>query len=354
MTRQRLALSFDDWPDRDRQLWNQALEAGALFDAAGAGAHWAPATRAQVQNGYGLWLGHLARRGLLKADSLPCDRLVVAHLEAYVAELSARLASVSVASRMRDLAEAVRIMHPNGDRGVVVIAVRRLQLRSRPSRDVRRRLVAPTTVYEAGIARMERAQAETSGPMYRAVHYSDGLRLAMLAAKPVRLKNLVETRIGRNLVKIGEVYHWRFARAETKTRQAIDAELPGRLTPYIERWINHFRRDLLVELDTDALWIALTGGPMGRAGVYEQVSKASEEEFGVRINPHAFRSIVATGVAIALPEQVRMTPFLLDHRSDRTVNQHYNMADTLSASTRYLQRLEARRQQALSNMLPRR
>jgi hypothetical protein len=77
-----------------------------------------------------------------------------------------------------------------------VLALRRLERMARPSRDLRSRLVAPTTLYEAGIARMERLmQAQDCGPRRRAIRYSDGLRIAMLAAKPVRLKNLAETRL---------------------------------------------------------------------------------------------------------------------------------------------------------------
>ena len=87
---------------------------------------------------------------------------------------------------------------------------------------------------------------------------------------------------------------------------------------------------------------------MGRAAVYDRVCRATKEAFGKPINPHAFRDIVATGIAVATPEDIRMTPFLLDHRSDRTVQGHYNLADSLSASDRYLDRLEERRQAALA------
>jgi hypothetical protein len=38
---------------------------------------------------------------------------------------------------------------------------------------------------------------------------------------------------------------------------------------------------------------------------------------------------------------------LLDHRTERTVQEHYNLADSLSASSRYLERLGARRRLAL-------
>jgi integrase/recombinase XerD len=174
----------------------------------------------------------------------------------------------------------------------------------------------------------------------------------MLVAKPVRLRNLVATTIGKNLIKVGDVYRWTFEAVETKTAEVIDALLPQRLTPYIDRWIGHHRRLLLGPTASDALWISIKGKAMGRAAVYERVCIVTKEELGIRINPHAFRHIVATGVAIAIPEEVRLTPFLLDHRTERTVQEHYNLADSLSASSRYLQRLEIRRRQALDGNTP--
>jgi integrase/recombinase XerD len=125
--------------------------------------------------------------------------------------------------------------------------------------------------------------------------------------------------------------------------------MPERLTPYIDHWLEHHRALLLAGGQADALWLTFRGTAMGRAAVYERFCSATEQELGVRINPHAVRHIVATGVAIALPEAVQMTPYLLDHRSDRTATEHYNLADGLSASARYLQCLEMRRQRALND-----
>lgn len=346
----RRAMPLTEWPNSDRQLWQAATGTAALFDADGAAAHWAPATRTQVENGYSIWLGHLAATGTLNSDVRPSGRVTVEGLNRYVAELSRRLAPVSVASRIRDLAEAVRVMEPGCDRSLVLRALRRLERDAKPSRDLRSRLVSPSDLYEAGIRRMDRmSRTEPTAPMLRAVHYADGLRIAMLAAKPVRLRNLVATRIGVHLVKVGPVYRWKFARHETKTNELIDAELPGRLNDYIERWIGHYRRELSTQQSGDAMWVSLVGTAMERAAVYERVCVATEEELGRRIYPHAFRAIVATGVAIAMPDQVAITPFLLDHRSDHTVAEHYNLAGSLSASEAYLQRLEARRRQALES-----
>jgi hypothetical protein len=81
---------------------------------------------------------------------------------------------------------------------------------------------------------------------------------------------------------------------------------------------------------------------------YARFCKATREELGVRINPHLVRDIVATGIAVEMPEAVGITPAILDHRSDQTARQHYNLADQLSASARYIAKVEIRRRSAFS------
>ena len=230
-------------------------------------------------------------------------------------------------------------------------ALRRLQRTAQPSRNKRAPLVAPSDLYEAGIARMNRVERTPYEKRdVQAVQYADGLMMAMLAAKPIRLRNLAGTRIGKNLFKRGEHYIWRFSVLETKNKEMIEAELPLRISPYIDRWLQHYREVLLRGNASDMFWISCYRGPMSYSSLYARFCSATRQELGVRINPHAVRDIVATGIAIALPDEVRMTPFLLDHRSDKTVNEHYNLADSLSASSRYLEQLEARRLQAFEGI----
>jgi hypothetical protein len=92
---------------------------------------------------------------------------------------------------------------------------------------------------------------------------------------------------------------------------------------------------------------------MSRNTVYARLCAATEEEIGMRIYPHAIRHIAATSIAVSMPESVRMIPFIL-HNDDRTAQEHYNLADQLSASYQYVQRLEVRRQQAIATLKTRR
>jgi hypothetical protein len=95
------------------------------------------------------------------------------------------------------------------------------------------------------------------------------------------------------------------------------------------------------------MWVTSLGDPMSRTTIYTRFCNATEDELGVRINPHAVRHIAATSIAVSMPESVRMIPFILNN-SDRVAQEHYNLADGLSASRRYLEGLERRRQQALA------
>ena len=42
---QRVELPFKEWPEADRRAWDGLFVAGDVLDAAGAGRHWAAATR---------------------------------------------------------------------------------------------------------------------------------------------------------------------------------------------------------------------------------------------------------------------------------------------------------------------
>jgi integrase/recombinase XerD len=121
VARTRYALSIQYWPKIDRAAWTKALQDADLFGERGIEAHWADATRAQVANGYGMWLHFLEAIGALQHDVMPTSRLSADRLAAYVESLKARsLSPISVASRLRDLAEALRVMDTGGDRTVLV------------------------------------------------------------------------------------------------------------------------------------------------------------------------------------------------------------------------------------------
>lgn len=347
MARRRISTPLEEWPHRDRQAFEPALQPGELFISQGLAAHWAPATRTWAIKGYGHWLCHLQRIGSLDEQLAPSARASVVVLRGYVGDLKKRLAPASVAGRMRALLEVLRVIDPRGDYELVRRVCRITRVRAGSGRDKRERLVAPSELYFAGIARMQRNRVLAKDSKAAAIQYGDGLMMAMLAVKPVRRKNLVGTRIGEHLKKAARgSYEWRFAAHETKTKQAVFADLPASLTPHLDYWLDTARPVLLGRKRSDSLWVTMIGSSMAIDTAYGRFCKATTQELGKRINPHLVRDIVATGIAVSMPESVRITPMVLDHRTDQTSRHHYNLADALSASARYVGHLEDLRRRA--------
>ena len=52
----RTSVDIQNWPEQDRSLWRAALHVSTFLEPNGAAAHWADATKTQVQKGYGKWM----------------------------------------------------------------------------------------------------------------------------------------------------------------------------------------------------------------------------------------------------------------------------------------------------------
>ena len=346
MSPPRTRLLSSEWPRVDQELWRRATQKAKLFDADGCAAHWSATSKANAEKAYGLWLAFLARAGLLNSDERPAARASQVHLQAYVQTLQGRKAT-SIANRLRDLHEALRVMCPNANLDLLRRLVRRLQALARGQERVPPNIISTTELYEAGLARMKRvARTEYEKRDVQAVQYGDGLLMAMLACKAIRRRNIVEARVGVNLLRIGEIYVLQFPPRETKNGQLIRAELPASLTPFVDEWLNRYRPILLRDQVSEALWISSYRQPMAAVTIAARFKMATEQELGVPMSPHHVRHCLATSVALGLPHKARMLPFLLDHKSDATARKHYVLADKLVASDVYLNVLENRRRQA--------
>ncbi len=76
---------------------------------------------------------------------------------------------------------------------------------------------------------MEAAE-ERPNPIKVAAMFRDGLMIALLAARPVRLSNLASIDINRHLERLGEDYWLVFPSEEVKNRRHLEFPLPRSLT----------------------------------------------------------------------------------------------------------------------------
>lgn len=337
MNKRTLSLKRREWPTADRRAFIKALRKSSdLFGEDGLAIAWRQATRRKVAKSYGAFLHCLVRHNALDADVTPRDRVTRPNILLFVSDLRRRsVASTTVATMVRDLREAIRVMCPGAECEDLNLASRTLDRRAVPSRDQRHLLVAPSTLFYAGIARMKRFKAAAAIDPIAGVNYGDGLMMAMEAIKALRLRNLWGMLVDYNIVKNQlDEYEYRYEPHETKTRGRIRAPLPDKLAPWIRYWLTEVRPMLLAVSgrNSQAMWITSRGQDMAAITLYYRFCKATKEETGKRINPHLCRKIIATGIAIGAPELIELAPGALDHTSRRHTKDAYDLADDLSAS----------------------
>jgi integrase/recombinase XerD len=180
------------------------------------------------------------------------------------------------------------------------------------------------------------------------VLYRDGLLVAFLVHRPLRLANLAAITVGGHLRRKGEGWWLSFKAAEVKGGRDIDCAWPVDLVPALERYLKVHRPMLMAGARealpaADELWIGLGGRALGRSAIEFQVRSRTGEEFGKSIFPHAFRHLAATTIATADPENVEAASAVLSHGSRRTTEAHYNRAKMVDAGHRYHRALEVQR-----------
>lgn len=266
----------------------------------------------------------------------------------YLAELEAVLAPHAVASRLIQLAAALKAMDRHGDWPWPSRAAARLRDRATSCRNKRSRLQTSDRLIALGDRLMADAEAEASARR-AARRYRNGLIIALMAHRPVRMRNLTNIAIAHNLIRRGTEWWLVFAADETKTKRPLEMPIAGSVAERLERYLTIYRPLLLTRggrqspAETDALWISRNATPMAPQSIAYWIKRHTREAFGVPINPHLFRDCAATSIAIHDPEHVRVITAALGHATLATSERHYNQAHGIEAGRRYHATIEALR-----------
>jgi integrase len=129
-----------------------------------------------------------------------------------------------------------------------------------------------------------------------------------------------------------------------KNMRPFEAPLPG-LTTLIDSYLERYHPVLVARstppIAGNALWISGTGKPLSPKQIGQIVSRRTEREIGRDLNPHLFRKLVSTELAIHDPEHVGVAQPLLGHADYRTTERAYNLSRALDAARRHLGVLRA-------------
>jgi integrase/recombinase XerD len=343
-----------DWPARDRTAWEKGVKPAGLFGGGVRGANWSEGSRFMIARGYRYWLSWLAEKGLCDPNLRPADRVTRERVENYIAELKPTRSPYTVLCRVQNLYDALRAMAPEADWAWLLEIYRTLCAAVRPVRDKRPRLRSVEEVAALGERLMETAEAATRlSAVRRAVLFRDGLMVAMLSHRPVRLKNFAGMRLGRQLNKVGGNWHILLAAHETKTRVPYQAVLPFALVSKLERYLDLYRpillrgnrvsdptnkiyreRKTLNDPGLDAVWISEVGTHLKQEALAARIAKRTGAAFGLSISPHLFRDVAATSIAVDNPKHIGDASLVLGHAGHTTTQKHYNHARSLEASRR--------------------
>lgn len=340
----RTCLPVPLWPAIDRELWEQALNDDDLLGDGGLASKWRPDTVRKVSKSYGRFLTYLNSEGLLDEASEPSDRITRDNIANYVELLRTQVASKTLAGRIIDLGEAIRVMCPDADIAWLQQCAARLSRQIVPDRIKHPRLVSSDRLFALGISLMERSRIEVGPrPVSSAVLFRDGLMISLLAARPFRLRTFWRLSLGLNLRSSGSGYLIEIRNQDTKTGRGDTYPLTDRLAPWMDDYLKRVRPALLKDRQSDKLWISWQGDDLSECGIHEKIEKRTREAFGHAINPHLFRDCAATTIAVEDPEHVRIIKSILGHASLETGERYYNQAQSLTAQGLLRSSLLARR-----------
>jgi len=342
-------LKLAAWPSAYRDAWEEAFRLSGLFETSRPATTWRAATVKKVQKGFGIYLDWLLSEGQLHPHDPPEAILTRQRAEAYrCALIEAGSAPLTIYNRFQELHFALRILVPESDWSWLGQAAKRLRRTARPMRTKLPRLQPVERLERLGRDLMQRAQLEAGKTMYkRALMFRDGLLIAFLARRPLRLKNVAALTLGASLVLTGTAATLAFSRDDVKGKRPLEIPFPAALWEDLRTYLTIWRPYLLALAHVErrnpgnALWISNEGSQMKDHAIHVAIKKRTKAAFSRDLSPHLFRDCAVTSVGRDAPASARLTRDLLGHTTIDTTNQHYNQAKMVEASRRHTAMMES-------------
>ena len=338
----RWCLNHAEWPADDRAAWLRAHRGMSDDGLDNPAVNWSGATTRKHEYAYGRYLGWLQRKGLDDAGETVEARITPARFGEYCKHLKAAVSPVSVAVLVCGLTSAVRALSPDTNWYWLGHRSHRLKLRAKPSREKRHAMRPTAELFAFGKTVMDKEDVTKSTGVAAALRYQSGFAIALLAARPLRIRNFQAITIGESLRWDGSAYWLTFSTADTKTRTAIDEPFPSELRPYLEAFLKTWRRVLLRQAskfgyrsDHGRLWVGRNGAPMKESTLRQMVERYTEKQFGTALWPHLFRDCLLTSIAMDQPDLLESSAVFLGHSNLDTGQKHYNQARMVDASRRF-------------------
>ena len=274
----------------------------------------------------------MQRAGRLEPGAAAAAQVTLPNVEAYIADLTVRVRSVTVYNCIYKLRRAAELLALTADFSWLAEIEKDLAL-VMESRSKFDRLVFSGRLLEAGLTLVAEAQGFADNDFARARGVRNGLMIALLALCPIRLKNFAALEIGHTFKEVHGRWWIALPGIMTKSRRPDERRIPELLNPAIDVYMHQSRPVLLRSRSTtNALWISsTTGGPMTRKNLGTLVSKVTLQTVGVDVSPHLFRTAAASTAAAYGGSTPHLASAILNHTDPRVTEEHYNRASSVSA-----------------------
>ena len=327
-----------DWPDRDRLLWLASRKAAGPFDDGGIAAKWSSATIQGCEKGYGVWLAWLQVSSSLDLAAEPCLRVSRERIKHFIEEYSPGRAPLTIAGTVRDIGMVLRASSPPDGVAWLTKLGHRMVNTAVPIRPKLPRMASLPAVFNLANELMAAGlEALEKGKVSGAVTFRDGLLIAFLAYRPMRLRNLALLRLGDNFLVEGDQLRLDIPARATKKGVSTANAVPDKLVEPFQQYLARVRPVLGRNSTTDPgwLWLGRRGKPLTDQGIWSRVSKLCQKHLGKNMTPHLFRDCAATQIAISAPAMIGITKDILGHATLASSQNSYNQANSFAATEAY-------------------
>jgi integrase len=165
-----------------------------------------------------------------------------------------------------------------------------------------------------------------SRPLKAAVKAQVAVAIAMLTFAPVRIGNLVSTRLEDNLTRFGGPdgrFYLHYPEYEVKNRVDLEFSFDSELTKIVSEYIELYRPVLLRGYNERWLFPGLSGRHKAKHLLSMQMCEIILKRTGLRIIAHQFRHVAAAVLLKQFPANYPFVAKLLGHKNGRTAEKFY-------------------------------
>jgi integrase len=318
------SLPITEWPIAYQKTWEEACLPGTRLKRGGSASRFAQVSRDDFARRIGAYFGFLQRTGRFDENAAVAALVTPANVELYLAELNARVRSVTAWNCTYKLRMAAQILDAKADFSWLAEIEKDLALVMEP-RSKFDRVVLAERLVEAGLILVTEAERSGKMPFEQAKGIRNGLLIALLAACPVRIRNYASLEIG-NTFKAAHGGWWiTLPPKSTKMGGGEERPVPDYLYRAIDLYLKHARPTLIGSRPSR------TGQRYTTKNLGTLISKITFETLGVDVSPHLFRTAAATTAALYGGDNPHLASAVLNHSDSQVTYNHYIRSSTIGA-----------------------